>query len=64
MGKQGKHIVGHNNYKEGKSILTISAESAQDLIGKYSGTGKRIGTNRERIDLNTVIGKYVDPKTG
>ncbi|MFQ7566370.1 MAG: polymorphic toxin type 50 domain-containing protein, partial [Clostridium perfringens] len=24
VGKQGKHIVGHNNYIEGRSYLTIS----------------------------------------
>ena len=35
MGKQGKHMVGHNNYVKGKSILNISADKAQDLIKKY-----------------------------
>ena len=64
MGKQGKHIIGHNNYVKGKSILNISADKAQDLIKKYSGTGQKIGTNRERINFKKVIGKYVDPKTG
>ncbi|MBQ6998921.1 MAG: hypothetical protein IJN62_03940 [Clostridia bacterium] len=64
LGKQGKHIVGHNNYIKGKSILKISAETAQKLINKYSGTGKKIGSNRERINFKKVIGKYIDPKTG
>ncbi len=24
LGRQGKHIIGHNNYVEGRSIVTIS----------------------------------------
>lgn len=39
VGKQGKHILGHNNYIEGRSYLTISLEEAQELINKYAGTG-------------------------
>lgn len=62
-GKQGKHIIGHNNYKKGKSILNVSTDTAQELINKYSGTGRKIGSNREVIDFKKVIGKYVDPKT-
>ena len=64
MGKQGKHMVGHNNYIKGKSILDISSDTAQDLINSYSGTGQKIGINRERVNFKKVIGKYVDPKTG
>ena len=32
--KQGKHIAGHKNYIEGRSILTASPES---LINAYAG---------------------------
>ena len=64
IGKQGKHIVGHNNYKKGKSILNISTDTAQNLVKKYSGTGRKIVANRERVNFKRVIGKYVDPKTG
>ncbi len=64
IGKQGKHILGHNNYQKGKSILNISTGDAQKLINKYSGTGRKIGTNRETVNFKKVIGKYVDPKTG
>ncbi|MBR5539390.1 MAG: hypothetical protein IKU61_05770 [Clostridia bacterium] len=63
-GKQGKHILGHNNYQKGKSILNISNETAQKLVDKYSGTGRRIGSNKEIVDFKRIIGKYVDPKTG
>ena len=64
IGKQGKHIVGHNNYVKGKSILNISIDKAQNLVKKYSGTGQQIGANKERVNFKTIIGKYVDPKTG
>ena len=64
VGRQGKHIVGHNNYKEGKSIFTKTIEEAQDLINKYSGTGIKVGQNREMVDFEIIIGKYVDPQTG
>lgn len=37
-GKQGKHILGHNNYTEGRSYLN-SNEDVQALVNKYAGTG-------------------------
>ncbi len=64
LGKQGKHIVGHNNYQKGKSILEISIDEAQDLINKYSGKGQKIGVNRERINFEKIIGDYIEPQTG
>ena len=64
MGKQGKHIIGHNNYQKGKSILNISTDSAQSLIKKYSGTGQKINSHKERVNFKRVIGKYFDEKTG
>lgn len=39
QGKQDKHIIGSNNYTEGKSYLTISKEKAQELINQYAGKG-------------------------
>ncbi len=63
-GKQGKHIVGHNNYKTGKSILDISEEKANDFLKKFTGKGTPLGNNKERVDFGEVIGQYVDPKTG
>ncbi len=64
LGRQGKHILGHNNYKKGKSILDIETDSAQKLINKYSGKGHKVGLNREKVNFKQVIGKYVDPDTG
>lgn len=65
IGKQGKHILGHNNYIEGRSYLTISLEEAQELINKYAGTGE-IKTNskgewdrKETIKTNKEIGVNV-----
>ena len=37
-GKQGKHILGHNNYITGRSYLN-SNEDVQALVNKYAGTG-------------------------
>ena len=39
-GKQGKHILGHKNYKDGRSYLKVSAEEAQRLVDQYAGTGQ------------------------
>lgn len=40
QGKQDKHIIGSNNYIEGRSYLTISKEKAQELIYQNAGKGK------------------------
>lgn len=64
VGRQGKHIVGHNNYKKGRSIFFGSTTDAQQLIKKYSGKGQRINATSERVDFKKVIGKYVDEVTG
>ena len=64
LSKQGKHIIGHSNYKPGRSELTISISEAESLVKTYSGKGKTIGSNKERIDFERIIGNYVDPITG
>lgn len=38
-GRQGKHILGHNNYESGKSYLKKGIDP-QELVDKYAGTGK------------------------
>lgn len=63
-GRQGKHMKGHNNYQEGKSYITITIEEAHDLVNKFSGTGEKLTSNKERVDFGKEIGKYVDPQTG
>ena len=69
-GKQGKHIVGHNNYVEGRSIVSISSEKLQSLIYKHAGTGdiirtrKDIWNNKEVVDFREPIGEYIDRETG
>lgn len=56
-GKQGKHILGHNNYIEGRSYLTISIDEAQEIVNKYAGTGKinRYPNSRKWDNTETVI---------
>ena len=64
-GKQGKHILGHNNYREGKSYITISINEVQELVDKYAGTGNlEIGdsgkwTNKELVNADKIIGVAV-----
>jgi SPP1 gp7 family putative phage head morphogenesis protein len=69
-GKQGKHILGHNNYIEGRSYLTISMDEAQKLISRYAGTGifeiDRKGNvkNKELVISDKAIGMNIDNSTG
>jgi len=58
-GKQGKHIVGHNNYIEGKSILTSNAQSLLNQF--HSGTvasSELISDYKARVDFGETIGIY------
>lgn len=61
-GKQGKHILGHNNYIEGRSYLTISSTEVQELVNEYAGTGEILRdrnnkwTNKELIDIGKNVG--------
>lgn len=69
-GKQGKHILGHNNYIEGRSYLTISIEEAQELVNKYVGTGEIVldasgnWRKQEIIKTNKAIGYNVSDLDG
>ena len=61
-GQQGKHIVGHNNFKSGRSIL--KAEPAE--LAKRAGTGSPVNKVprgqpgfRERVQFDDVIGDFV-----
>jgi RHS repeat-associated protein len=63
MGKQGKHIPGHNNYTPGRSVLSGDAEE----LGRAAGTGQQVGKtqvglpgSKERVVYDDVIGQYVD----
>lgn len=58
-GRQGKHIIGHNNYQKGKSVLHLSMARAQELAERYAGTGKWIGTNKEVVNFHEQIGAWV-----
>ena len=62
-GRQSKHILGNNNYIEGRSIFDGTVDDAQKLVDEFAGTGEWIGQNKERVNFGKVIGKYVDPIT-
>lgn len=70
-GRQGKHILGNNNYTPGKSYLFGTLGDAQALIDQYHGTGvlKAIGESnrwngREVITADHDIGININPTTG
>lgn len=63
QGKQGKHILGHNNYQGGSYVFdTIDI---QKLVNKYAGNGdlkisKNKWNNIEFIEHNENIGIFVN----
>ena len=65
LGHHKKHFldVNNKNYIEGKSILYISAEEAQELLNEFAGKGKMKGLCKEVIDFGKVIGEYVKEGT-
>ena len=69
VGQQGKHILGHNNYTEGRSYLTITMDEAQEIVNKYAGTGeikrdsKGKWTHKEFVTAEKTIG-YIVPEGG
>lgn len=69
MGKQGKHIKGHNNYIDGRSYLTISEQEVQELVNKYAGSGELLRSdsgkwaNKELINADNIIGVNVNNVT-
>ncbi|MCW0369065.1 polymorphic toxin type 50 domain-containing protein [Xanthomonas sacchari] len=63
IGQQGKHQIGHNNFIQGRSILTGDAQE----LGRYAGTGQQVGKlpvgapgSKERVNFGQEVGKYVD----
>lgn len=71
-GKQGKHLVVHNNYMEGRSYFEqgTTVEQIQKAINKYAGTGRveirRDGkpSNKEVIRIPELTGYDVDKLSG
>lgn len=60
VGKQGKHIVGHNNYMPGKSILTENAQGLLDAF--HSGnvnSSQIINAVKTRVNFGKTIGNYI-----
>lgn len=70
-GKQGKHLMNHNNYTEGRSYLYITEQQAQELVNQYAGTGRIIRSNsdgkwqsKEKIVVDRNIGRYINKFDG
>ena len=59
-GKQGKHIVGHNNYQSGKSMLKSDAQSLLDDFHAGNIKSSRIiSESKISVDFGKNIGNYV-----
>lgn len=70
-GKQQKHILGSNNYTEGRSYLKITEAQAQEIVDKYAGSGRIVRSNntgrwqnKEKIVLDHDIGQYINEFDG
>jgi len=63
--KQLKHIPDSPYYQEGKSILTVSLQEAQELVNEFAGTGRFLNVDhtKERVDFGRPVGFHVDPRT-
>ncbi len=65
--KQGKHIIGHKNYIEGKSIW--KHKKPEMLLTKYAGKGQKIRGKpgqagyKEVVDFEEKVGIYINKKT-
>jgi filamentous hemagglutinin len=66
-GKQGKHLRTHNNYTEGRSVLTVNPAK---LAGR-AGTGQQVGKlpvgtpgSKERVNFGETIGDYIQDGVG
>ena len=60
--QQGKHIVGHNNYTPGRSVLKADPQ----VLAQRAGTGTPVGSVprgeagfKERINFGETIGDFV-----
>ncbi|MFP1787672.1 polymorphic toxin type 50 domain-containing protein, partial [Lonsdalea quercina] len=60
-GAQGKHIPGHNNYVDGKSVIDAKP---QELLDNYHAgnvnTSRVINDNKVKVDFGDVIGTHKD----
>ena len=65
LGKQGKHILGHNNYIKCISILKLNPQKLLDKVhAKDIRSISKAGDNKVRVDFGEVIGECVDQTTG
>jgi hypothetical protein len=60
MGRQGKHIFGHNNYQAGKSMLSSDPQTLLDAFhGGYVKSIEVINPVKTRVDFGEIIGSYI-----
>lgn len=60
-GRQQKHILGSDNYIEGRSYLTVPEYEVKRVINDNAGRGKLVD-NKEEIIADKIIGVNINPK--
>lgn len=60
-GRQGKHIIGRNNYISGRSAVRISMVRVQKLVETYAGQGNWCDPSKETVEFGESIGTWVSP---
>lgn len=64
--KQGKHLRGSKTFIEGRSEIYLSIEECQEIVEKFSLTGKMLYTSsgewnhKEQIKTDKIIGCAID----
>ena len=66
-GKQGKHVVGHNNFQQGKG--EVDMQTASNILNDFQGTGQKIERDGKIVkEIVDTQGKYngifIDKDTG
>jgi Bacterial toxin 50 len=61
IGKQEKHILEHNNYIQGKSILDADAHKLlENVVSGKVNSLEIINSVKTRVDFGKIIGTYID----
>ena len=62
--KQNKHILQTKEFKNGRSIISLSIDECNNVIEQFAGTGTFINENHEIINCGYIIGYWRDISTG
>ncbi|MGD8781981.1 MAG: polymorphic toxin type 50 domain-containing protein [Ignavibacteria bacterium] len=58
IGRQGKHILGHNNFQPGRSVLEVNPNELLTGFSKGQFNTLRVLNNKVVVDFGKTIGKF------